>query len=57
MKEAAAWTEDPEYDRWLYLRFFCPDGIDGEQLRCVTRFGKQKEKTDILDEPTQQVYY
>lgn len=47
--ESAVWTGEPEYDRSLFVRVYCPDGLQQTQLRCTLTCNDQIFKTGILD--------
>ena len=51
MRDAASWTREPEYERFLHVRVFRPENIEQRELRCNLTFGTQTHKTDILDPP------
>ena len=52
MKEAEVSTETPDYDRSLFVRIYCPDGLeDKSQIRCTLTCSGQIFKTGILDSP------
>ena len=52
MKDAEVSTETPDYDRSLFIRIFCPEGLqDQTQLRCTLTCNGQIYKTGILDDP------
>ena len=51
MRDAAAWTSEPEYERFLHVRVFKPENMEQRELRCSLTVGKQNHKTDVLDPP------
>lgn len=42
-------THPPLYDTVLYVRCFCPTGVEGRELKCSITHGAQFEKTSRLD--------
>ena len=51
MKDQEVWTGEPDYDRYLHIRCYKPEGLTVEELRCVLTCGKQYYKTKVLDPP------
>ena len=51
MKSVHCWTHEPEYDRYLHVRVYKPEGLDYRELRCYFTLGKTFHKTGILDPP------
>lgn len=49
MKDKESWTHEPEYDRYLHIRVYKPEGLDFRELRCYITYGKTFHKTNILD--------
>ena len=47
--EASVWTEDPDYDKFLFVRMYTPVSMKQEDLKCSITFGKQFYKTKKLD--------
>ena len=55
MKDVEVSTETPDYDRSLFIRIFCPEGLqDQTQLRCTLTCNGQIYKTGILDAPEEE---
>jgi len=55
--EVGVTTHPPEYDVILFVRCFCPKGIEGRHVKCSITHGAQYEKTsrlDFTDEEVQQ---
>ncbi|KAL4232688.1 hypothetical protein ACF0H5_007376 [Mactra antiquata] len=52
-KDAESWTQEPEYDRFMFVRVYNPVGMDKTDLKCSITFGKQFFKTDKLDDASQ----
>lgn len=52
MRDATVYTNEPTYDRSLFIRIFCPDGLqDISKIRCTLTCNGQIYKTGILDAP------
>ena len=49
MKDKAAWTGAPDYERYLHIRVYKPEGLDYRELKCALTCGTQHFKTGILD--------
>jgi len=49
MKDAEVWTQEPEYDHFLFFRLFSPVGMTQSDIKCSVAFGKQYFKTKKLD--------
>ncbi|KAF6026848.1 hypothetical protein EB796_014832 [Bugula neritina] len=47
--EVGVTTHPPEYDVILFVRCFCPKGIEGRHVKCSITHGAQYEKTSRLD--------
>jgi len=47
--EAGTATHPPDYDVILYVRCFCPNGVEGMDIKCSITHGSQYEKTSRLD--------
>lgn len=48
-KAVETWTGEPEYDRSLFIRIFCPEGLEKTELRCTVTCDGHIFKTGILD--------
>ncbi|KAK2173881.1 hypothetical protein NP493_843g01017 [Ridgeia piscesae] len=48
-KDADVWTHEPQYERFLHVRVFKPEGLDQKQICCKLSYGKQRHTTPILD--------
>lgn len=48
-KDAEVWTQEPDYDHFMFVRVFSPVGMSQTELKCSVTFGKQFFKTDKLD--------
>jgi len=55
MRDADAWTGQPDYDRSLFIRIFCPEGMEESELKCSLSYEGQMFKTPILDGPEEEV--
>ncbi|KAK7503175.1 hypothetical protein BaRGS_00005440 [Batillaria attramentaria] len=53
MKDSEAWTGELDYDRSLFVRIFCPEGLEQTQIRCTLTCDGQIFKTGILDDDEQ----
>jgi len=49
-KDAEVWTQQPEYDHFLFVRMYNPVGLKEFNIKCSVAFGKQFYKTKQLDE-------
>lgn len=49
MKDKECWTHEPEYDRFLHVRVYAPEGLEYRDLKCIINCGKEMHKTGILD--------
>ncbi|XP_050390798.2 uncharacterized protein LOC126809962 [Patella vulgata] len=47
--ETAVWTGEPDYDVYLYVRIFQPQGLDSHDLKCSLTYDNQMFKTGVLD--------
>jgi len=48
-KDADVWTHEPQYEQFLHVRVFKPEGLDQKQICCKLSYGKQRHTTPILD--------
>lgn len=48
-------TDPAEYDVTLFVRCYCPKGIEGRQIKCSITHGAQYEKTSRLDYTDEEV--
>ncbi|KAI0240537.1 hypothetical protein LSAT2_008767 [Lamellibrachia satsuma] len=48
-KDADVWTHEPQYERFLHVRVFKPDGLEQKKLVCKLSYGKQRHTTPALD--------
>ncbi len=53
MKDKECWTHEPEYDRYLNVRIYAPEGLDYRELKCVVSCGDKMHKTNVLDPLTE----
>ncbi|CAL1543054.1 unnamed protein product [Lymnaea stagnalis] len=49
MKDVDVWTGEPDYDRSLFIRTFCPEGLRQTELKCSLSYGGKMFKTTLLD--------
>ncbi|XP_005097136.1 uncharacterized protein LOC101862724 isoform X2 [Aplysia californica] len=54
MRDADAWTGQPDYDRSLFVRIYCPEGLEESELKCSLSYEGQMFKTPILDGPEEE---
>ena len=47
--DASIWTEEPDYDKFLFVRMYTPVSMKQEDLKCSVTFGKQFYKTKKLE--------
>lgn len=50
-KDVTCSTEEPDYDRSLFIRIFCPEGMEQTELKCSLAYSGNMFKTPILDAP------
>ncbi|RUS81620.1 hypothetical protein EGW08_010633, partial [Elysia chlorotica] len=53
-KDVTCSTEEPDYDRSLFIRVFCPEGMEQTELKCSLSYGGNMFKTPILDAPLEE---
>ncbi|KAL5009495.1 hypothetical protein ScPMuIL_011800 [Solemya velum] len=46
--DISVWTHEPEYEHFLHVRIFRPEGLDHPDIKCSLSFGKQFFKTSVL---------
>ncbi|KAK3576344.1 hypothetical protein CHS0354_039278 [Potamilus streckersoni] len=51
MSDATVWTQEPDYDNFLFVRVYCPQQMEQQDLKCSIAFGKSFFKTKRLDDP------
>ncbi|XP_059166381.1 uncharacterized protein LOC131948723 isoform X2 [Physella acuta] len=49
MKDADVWTDEPTYERSLFIRTFCPEGLRQLELKCSISYAGKMLKTPVLD--------
>ncbi|GFN85725.1 histone-lysine N-methyltransferase setd1b-a-like [Plakobranchus ocellatus] len=54
VKDAICSTEEPDYDRSLFVRIFCPEGMEQTELKCSLSYSGNMYKTPILDVPAEE---
>ena len=55
-KDVTCSTEEPDYDRSLFIRIFCPEGMEQTELKCSLSYSGNMFKTPILDAPAEEVW-
>lgn len=57
MRESSTWTGQPDYDRSLFIRIFCPEGLEqlGTGIKCSLSYSGNMFKTPDLDTPEEEV--
>ncbi|GFS13780.1 histone-lysine N-methyltransferase SETD1B-A-like [Elysia marginata] len=53
-KDVTCSTEEPDYDRSLFIRIFCPEGMEQTELKCSLAYSGNMFKTPILDAPPEE---
>ncbi|BFZ10160.1 hypothetical protein BsWGS_13199 [Bradybaena similaris] len=48
-QDAETWTHEPEFDHSLFVRVFCPEGLQQTGLKCSLTYNGKVLKTPILD--------
>lgn len=53
--DISVWTHEPEYEHFLHVRIFRPEGLDQPNIKCSLSFGKQFFKTGVLSHNAEKV--
>ncbi|CAG5134134.1 unnamed protein product, partial [Candidula unifasciata] len=51
MRDNETWTHEPEFDLSLFVRIFCPEGLQQSDLKCSLTCNGNVFKTPVLDQP------
>ena len=48
-------TNEPEYERYLVIRIYTPQGIEETDLKCSIIYGEERLMTDVFEPENEEV--